>query len=98
MVPIHPVVLEKKFVLHISHVVSEKIIKNFSQSEAFMVPGSHVGLPIVTKVTTLGSTMQMNIPATIGPICFSGTLEEDWNVYGRTTDANSSHDPSGQVS
>jgi len=39
--------------------------------------------------------MQMNIPATFGPICFSGSLE-DWNVYGRTTD-NSSHDPSGQV-
>jgi len=35
--------------------------------------------------------MQMNIPATFGPICFSGSLEEDWNVYGRmdgrTTDA-----------
>ena len=29
--------------------------------------------------------MQMNIPATFGPICFSGSLEEDWNVYGRTT-------------
>ena len=27
----------------ILHVVSEKIIKNFSQSEAFMAPGSHVG-------------------------------------------------------
>jgi len=26
----------------------------------------------------------MNIPATFGPICFSGSLEEDWNVYGRT--------------
>jgi hypothetical protein len=23
--------------------------------------------------------MQMNIPATFGPICFSGSLEEDWN-------------------
>jgi hypothetical protein len=48
MVPIHPVVLEKKFVLQIFnsilHVVSEKkILKNFSQSEAFMAPGSHVG-------------------------------------------------------
>ena len=31
--------------------------------------------------------MQMNIPATFGPICFSGSLEEDWNVYGQTTDA-----------
>jgi len=30
--------------------------------------------------------MQMNIPAMFGPICFSGSLEEDWNVYGRTTD------------
>jgi hypothetical protein len=27
--------------------------------------------------------MQMNIPATFGPICFSGSLE-DWNVYKRT--------------
>jgi hypothetical protein len=27
----------------------------------------------------------MNIPATFGPICFSGSLE-DWNVYGQTTD------------
>jgi hypothetical protein len=27
--------------------------------------------------------MQMNIPAMFGPICFSGSLEEDWNVYGR---------------
>jgi hypothetical protein len=27
----------------------------------------------------------MNIPATFGPICFSGSLE-DSNVYGRTTD------------
>jgi len=48
--------------------------------------------------------MQMNIPATFGPICFSGSLEEDWNVYGRTdgrrmpSDGNSSHDPLGQVS
>jgi hypothetical protein len=49
--------------------------------------------------------MQMNIPATFGPISFSGSLEEDWNVYGRTTDGrwtqsdgNSSHDPLGQVS
>jgi hypothetical protein len=32
----------------------KKIIKHFSQSEAFMAPGSHVGKPIVTKVTTLG--------------------------------------------
>jgi hypothetical protein len=39
--------------------------------------------------------MQMNIPATFGPISFSGSLEEDWNVYGRTTsDGNSP----GQVS
>jgi len=30
--------------------------------------------------------MQMNIPVTFGPICFSGSLEKDWNVYGRTTD------------
>ena len=30
--------------------------------------------------------MQMNIPATFGPICFSGSLEEDWNVYGQMTD------------
>jgi hypothetical protein len=30
--------------------------------------------------------MQMNIPAMLGPICFSGSLEEDWNVYGQTTD------------
>ena len=28
--------------------------------------------------------MQMNIPATFGPIYFSGSLEEDWNVYGQT--------------
>jgi hypothetical protein len=28
--------------------------------------------------------MQMNIPATFGPICFSGSIEEDCNVYGRT--------------
>ena len=42
--------------------------------------------------------MQMNIPAMFGPIRFNGSLEEDWNVYGRMTDANSSHDPLGQVS
>jgi hypothetical protein len=24
--------------------------------------------------------MQMNIPAKFVPICFSGSLEEDWNV------------------
>jgi hypothetical protein len=43
--------------------------------------------------------MQMNIPATFGPICFSGSLEEDWNVYGQTpSDGNSSHDPLSQVS
>jgi hypothetical protein len=34
--------------------LERKIIKNFSQSEAFMAPGSHVGYPIVMKVTTLG--------------------------------------------
>ena len=28
----------------------------------------------------------MNIPARFDPICFSGSLEEDWNVYGRTDD------------
>jgi hypothetical protein len=38
--------------------------------------------------------MQMNIPATLGPICFSGSLEENLNVYGRTpSDGNSSPDP-----
>jgi hypothetical protein len=43
--------------------------------------------------------MQINIPAMFGPICFSGSLEEDWNVYERTpSDGNSSHDPLGQVS
>jgi hypothetical protein len=30
--------------------------------------------------------MQINIPAMFGPICFTGSLEEDWNVYGRTDD------------
>jgi hypothetical protein len=36
----------------------------------------------------------MNIPATFGPICFSGYLEEDWNDYGQTTsDGKSSPDP-----
>jgi hypothetical protein len=40
--------------------------------------------------------MQMNIPATLGPICFSGSLEENLNVYGRTpSDGNSSPDPFG---
>jgi hypothetical protein len=37
--------------------------------------------------------MQMNIPTTFGPICFSGSLEEDLNVSdGRrtTSDGNSS--------
>ena len=91
----------------ILHVVSEKkIIKTIGQTEDFMAPGSHVGLPIIAKVTPLGQTMQTNIPATFGPICFSGSLEEDCNVYERTTDderrtqsdGNSSHDPSGQVS
>jgi hypothetical protein len=34
---------KKNSILH-AYVVSEKkIIKNFSQSEAFMAPGSHVG-------------------------------------------------------
>jgi hypothetical protein len=42
--------------------------------------------------------MQMNIPATFGHIRLSGSLDEDWNVYERTTDANSAHDPLGQVS
>ena len=45
--------------------------------------------------------MQMNIPATFGPICFSGSLEEDLNVYGRRrtpSDGNSSPDPSGEGS
>jgi hypothetical protein len=47
--------------------------------------------------------MQMNIPATFGPICFSGSLEEDWNVYGRMDDrrqvmAIAQLAPSGQVS
>ena len=30
--------------------------------------------------------MQLNIPAMLGPICFSGSQEEDWNVYGGTDD------------
>jgi hypothetical protein len=34
-------------------VVLEKIFKNFSQSEAIMSPGSHVGWLIGTKVTPL---------------------------------------------
>ena len=47
--------------------------------------------------------MQMNIPATFGPISFSGSLEEDWNVYVRTDDrrqvkAIAQLVPSGQVS
>ena len=43
--------------------------------------------------------MQMNIPAMFGPIFFSGSLEEDWNVYGRRrtpSDGNSSHE-SGEL-
>jgi hypothetical protein len=27
--------------------------------------------------------MEMNIPATFGPIFFSDSLKEDWNIYGR---------------
>jgi hypothetical protein len=53
------------------------IFKNFSQSEAIMSPGSHVGWLIGTKVTPLGQTMQRNIPAKFGPICFSDSLKED---------------------
>ena len=30
--------------------------------------------------------MHMNIPATLDSIFFSGSLEEDWNVYGQTDD------------
>ena len=44
-----------------------------------MSPGSHVGWLIGTKVTPLGQTMQRNIPAKFGPICFSDSLKEDWN-------------------
>jgi hypothetical protein len=35
--------------------------------------------------------MQMNNPAMFGPICFSGSLEEDWNDYRRTTWCNSKY-------
>jgi hypothetical protein len=42
-----------------------------------MAPGSHVGWLIETKVTPLGQTMQRNIPAKFGPICFSDSLKED---------------------
>jgi hypothetical protein len=31
--------------------------------------------------------MQINIPATFGPFSFRDSLEEDWNVYGGTTEA-----------
>ena len=58
-------------------IVSKKILKNFSQSEAIMFPGSHVGWLIGTKVTPLRQTMQRNIPAKFGPICFSDSLKED---------------------
>ena len=59
-------------------VVSEKkIFKNFSQSEDIMSHGSHVGWLIGTKVTPLGQTMQRNMPAKFGPICFADSLKED---------------------
>jgi hypothetical protein len=55
MVPIHQVVLEKKFVLHISHRVAmlnyvprwqpsgRRSFKISANQKAFMAPGSHVG-------------------------------------------------------
>jgi hypothetical protein len=64
--------------------LSEKIFKNFSQSEAIMSPGSHVGWLIGTKVTPLGQTMQRNIPA---KLCktnfFSRTIGWIGTILGR---------------
>jgi hypothetical protein len=65
-------------IIHVHDVVSEKkFFKTFSQSEAIMSTDSHVGWLIGTKVTPLGQTMQRNIPAKFGPICFSDSLKED---------------------
>ena len=70
-------IIHDNFQFHPPVVSEKKIFKNFSQLEAIMSPGSHVGWLIGTKVTPLGQTMQRNIPAKFGPICFSDSLKED---------------------
>jgi len=53
----------------------KRLDANFGQSDVFfLAPGSFVGWPIRATVTTLGKTMQWNIPVKFGPICFSGSL------------------------
>ena len=70
-------IIHDNFQFHPPVVSEKKIFKNFSQLEAIMSPGSHVGWLIGTKVTPLGQTMQRNIPAKFGPIFFSDSLKED---------------------
>jgi hypothetical protein len=70
-------IIHDNFQFHPPVVSEKKIFTNFSQSEAIMSHTSHVGWLIGTKVTPLGQTMQRNIPATFGPICFSDSLKED---------------------
>jgi hypothetical protein len=50
---------------------------SLSSVVTFCSNDSHVGWLIGTKVTPLGQTMQRNIPAKFGPICFSDSLKED---------------------
>jgi hypothetical protein len=70
-------IIHDNFQFHPPVVSEKKIFKNFSQSEAIMSPGSHVGWLIGTNVIPLGQTMQRNIPVTFGPICFGNSLKED---------------------
>jgi hypothetical protein len=48
----------QSFQFHPPVVSEKKIFKNFSQSEAIMSPGSHIGRLIGTKVTPLGQTIK----------------------------------------
>jgi hypothetical protein len=72
-------IIHDNFQFHPPVVSEKKILKNVSQSEVIMFPGSHVVWLIGTKVTPLGQTIQKNIPARFGSICFSGSLKEDSN-------------------
>ena len=62
--------------------------QRFNQSEHIIVPGSHVGFLIFTKIKNLVEDLPMNISAKIGPNLFSGFREE----YEKFTDMDDDDD------
>ena len=66
----------------------EEDLRNFSQSEHIIGPGSHVEYPTGTKNSNCVEDHPRNIPAKFGSNWPSGFGEEAWNVKSLQTTGN----------